>query len=274
MVDTMNPTPQGTAPKRLWLTYAWKDNEDQDVDYVIGALQAQGIEVHFDRAQLLAGKRLWDQIDKGISDPNSSDAWAIYTTKNSLESEPCLEEIAYALDRCLRTRGGAFPIVGIFPEPLDREIIPSAIATRLYVTLQDGDWARSVSDGLGQTRRSFQAPPVDPFFMKTYKVDEEFVLEVRPRAGAWYNAAILVPEEERKLFTNYWPGPKGRPKKFGSKTGGGSTGTAGERKFVGENISDVVNTQVSAYAWFSAPPSLIMLGADDDTYVIDNPFSA
>ena len=45
------------------------------------------------------------------------------------ESEPCLEEIAYALDRALRKRETDFPVIGIFPESLDRNIIPSAIAT-------------------------------------------------------------------------------------------------------------------------------------------------
>lgn len=261
-----------SAPKRLWLTYAWKDNQDQDVDYVIGELQAKGIEVHFDRAQLLAGQRLWQQIDKGITDPTRSDAWAVFTTKNSLESEPCLEEIAYALDRCLRTRGGNFPLIGIFPEPLDRSIVPSAIATRLYVTLQDADWAKSVSDGIGQTQRAFQTAPVQPFVLRTHMVGSEYVLEVHPRAGNWHAAAILVPENEKDRFIEYWPGPKGRPKKYGSKEHGESTGTSRGVKFVGEALFDLVNTQTSGYAWFSSPPSVIIIGADQETYRIENPF--
>ena len=263
-----------STPKRLWLTYAWKDNQDQDVDYVIGELQAQGIEVHFDRAQLLAGQRLWQQIDKGITDPDRSDAWAIFTTKNSLESEPCLEEIAYALDRCLRSRGGSFPLIGIFPEPLDRSIIPSAIATRLYVTLQDADWATSVSDGIGQTQRAFQPAPVQPFVHRTYKVEGEYVLEVHPRAGNWYSASVLVLESEKKYFKEYWPGPKGKPKKYGMKEGGSCTGTSNGENFVGETLSDHVNTQTSAYAWFSSPPSVVLIGADEETYRIDSPFRA
>ena len=88
--------------KKLWLTYAWKDNEAEQVDYVIQMLRAQGLEVGFDRARLIAGQRLWSQLDANISDAAKSDAWAIYATKNSLSSEPCLEEVRFQQWRCSR----------------------------------------------------------------------------------------------------------------------------------------------------------------------------
>ena len=132
---------------KLWLTYCWKDNETEQVDYVVQALGEQGHEVRFDRAHLTPGQRLWQQIDAAITDPSRCDAWAIYATKASLSSEACLEELAIALDRALRARGHAFPIIGIFSEALDRSIIPSPIATRLYVDLRDPEWARKVAAG-------------------------------------------------------------------------------------------------------------------------------
>jgi hypothetical protein len=46
---------------KLWLTYAWKDNENDQVDYIVQALQAEGLEVRFDRARLVPGQRLWPQ---------------------------------------------------------------------------------------------------------------------------------------------------------------------------------------------------------------------
>ena len=88
---------------KLWLTYAWKDNEQEDVDHIVAELRRAGIDVRYDRVQLLAGRRLWDQIDASIRDPDIA-AWAIYVTEHSLRSEPCQEELAYALDRTLRTR--------------------------------------------------------------------------------------------------------------------------------------------------------------------------
>ena len=53
----------------------------------------------------------------------------IYVTRKSLNSEPCREEVAYALDRALQTRGDAFPLIRIFPERADLTLIPGAIAT-------------------------------------------------------------------------------------------------------------------------------------------------
>jgi TIR domain len=108
---------------KLWLTYAWVDNEDSDVDHVIVELRKVGFDVHFDRRQIVVGQRLWPQIDKFISDPKQTDAWAIFATKHSLASEACQEELAYALDRALRVRGSDFPLIGIFPAPIDRSLI-------------------------------------------------------------------------------------------------------------------------------------------------------
>ena len=90
-----------TKPK-LWLTYAWKDNEDAQVDHVYHELIDAGLDVRLDRTQLTVGQRLWPQIDAGITDPEKCGGWAIYATKKSLESEPCLEEIAYAQAPCRR----------------------------------------------------------------------------------------------------------------------------------------------------------------------------
>src|SRR6266851_8521471 len=121
----------------LWLTYAWIDNADRDVDFVAQQLADAGIEVKIDRWNLEAGRRLWDQIDSFIRDPARSDAWAMYATENSLRSEKCQEEYAYALDRALDTRGGTFPIIGIFPGSVASDLIPAGIKTRLYVSTAD-----------------------------------------------------------------------------------------------------------------------------------------
>ncbi|WP_342237604.1 toll/interleukin-1 receptor domain-containing protein [Inquilinus sp. OTU3971] len=195
-----------SAPK-LWLTYAWRDNEEQDVDFVISELRGTGLEVHFDRAQLIVGKRLWQQVDAAIKDPSVS-AWAMFVTENSLRSEPCLEEIAYALDRALREKGSNFPLIGIFPAPVDREILPSALATRLYVNLRDPSWKKQIHDGVvGKNTFNVQAPT--PF---GHKWHTELTLEVWPRAGTWAPFAAMVPEEEHDNFgtifvssRNYFP---------------------------------------------------------------------
>src|SRR6516225_2803687 len=84
----------GAPKKKLWLTYAWVDNEGADVDFIVQELTNAGIDVQIDREQFVAGRRLWDQIGQHIQDPNQADAWALVVSKQSLESEPCRDELA------------------------------------------------------------------------------------------------------------------------------------------------------------------------------------
>lgn len=181
---------------KLWLTYAWKDNQDQDVDHIIAELRAKGLEVRYDRVQLLAGRRLWDQIDQAINDPTTA-AWAMLVTPNSLQSEPCQEEIAYALDRTLRSRGHAFPLIGIFPSEIDRTLIPSALATRLYVNLRDPEWAQQIYDAVNGSK-SVQPTSPPSYALHMHTVQGKPAVEVWPRSGRWYPFVALVPTRTAK----------------------------------------------------------------------------
>src|SRR5258705_9124152 len=89
-----------------WITYSWKDNQDGDVDFIAQELVRAGLAIKLDRWNIQAGKRLWEQIEKFITDADQCDGWIMYATQNSLASEPCREELAYALDRALSMRGG------------------------------------------------------------------------------------------------------------------------------------------------------------------------
>lgn len=243
---------------KLWLTYAWKDNESDQVDYVVHALRAEGLDVGFDRVRLVAGQRIWPQLDKAISDPEQSDAWAIYATKQSLSSEPCLEELATALDRALRTRAGAFPIIGIFPEPIDRALIPSAVATRLYVTLQDPDWAKRVSAGAGLEAPSLEIKSVPPYVLHATEEDGRLILEVRPRAGRWHPFVAMVLASQRDRLLNVGHGPSGRPPAVSMVLG--ETDVEAGGRYKGLQIENPVDPLNSAYVYFSSSPTQIVFG--------------
>lgn len=192
----------------LWLTYAWVDNQDQDVNHVIAELEATGLNVRYDRAELLAGRRLWQQLDAALKDP-AIDAWAMLVTEDSLQSEPCQEEIAYALDRALRHGSMDFPLIGIFAGPIDPLLIPSAISTRLYVNLRSPTWAEDVADGVNGRKRQATISPPDPFAHKLHEVDGRKVLEVWPRSGRWHSFVCLVPTAELAKLMSVAHGPSG-----------------------------------------------------------------
>jgi len=182
----------------VWITYAWKDNEDGDVDFIAQELQSLGLAIKLDRWNIQAGKRLWAQIESFIQNETESDAWILYATQNSLGSEPCQEEYAYALDRALSKRGSSFPVIGLFPGPVERSLIPAGIRTRLYVSTTDPDWKERILAAVEGRVPSVSRAGLDPYSLKVHTVEGGYLIEVRPRAGVWFPFAFAVPLEEKE----------------------------------------------------------------------------
>lgn len=258
--------------KKLWLTYCWKDNEELDVDFIVQELVKVGLDVQLDRRKLLTGRRLWEQIDASITKPENSDAWAIVVSKQSLESEPCREEIAYALDRALRTRGGGYPLMGIFVEHVARDLIPSAIQSRLYVSLESDDWVERIRSGAAGEAPEISTPDITPYSITLHRnhAGHPLVVEARPRAGYWNPCAIRVLTTEkdfiegvivrpsRKLPTlghrEFREGPDPRDRRWWMHDGGEAS---------------TASPTLSMYAFFSAVPSRLFIGPADDMVEIN-----
>jgi hypothetical protein len=191
-----------SGKKSVWLTYAWDDNKDQDVDFIAQELIRAGVDVKLDRWNLTAGKRLWEQIESFIQDPDKSDGWILYATQTSLGSEACKEEFAYALDRALNTRGEEFPVIGLFPAPVDESLIPAGIKTRLYVSTTDPDWKERIVSAVEGRTPCITKTQVEPYVIKLHQRDlkrgyRRIVIEVRPRAGTWSPFIACIPAEEK-----------------------------------------------------------------------------
>jgi hypothetical protein len=153
----------GLAVKKVWITYAWADNSQGDVDFVAQELQQAGVEVKLDRWNLSAGHRLWSQIEEFICNENNSDAWLLIATDNSLSSEPCKEEFAYALDRALNARGQNFPVIGLFLGPTDQSLIPAGVRTRLCVSITDPDWKERIVAAAEGRDQHIKRQKIQPF---------------------------------------------------------------------------------------------------------------
>ena len=89
---------------RVWITYAWADNNEGDFDYLVNRLEVGGVPARYDKIALVVGQRLWDQIANQITGGELA-AWAYLITPQSVHSEACCEELTYALDRALRHGG-------------------------------------------------------------------------------------------------------------------------------------------------------------------------
>jgi len=188
--------------KSIWITYAWDDNADGDVDFAAQELIRKGLDVKLDRWNLTAGKRLWEQIESFIQDPVKSDGWLLYTTQTSLGNEKCKEEFAYALDRALSTRGGDFPVIALFPATVDESLIPAGIKTRLFVSLTDPDWKERIVSAVERREPSVTKHLFEPYSLTIHKIggesgQETYAIEVRPRGGTWSPFIAGIPLNEK-----------------------------------------------------------------------------
>jgi len=196
-----------------WLTYAWSDNADGDVDFVAQELVAAGLDLKLDRWNVGAGRRLWDQLAGFIQDPAESDAWILFASQASLGSEPCQEEFAYALDRALSVRGATFPIIGLFNGPVDTALIPAAVRVRLCVSTTDPDWKERVVSAAEARSPAVSRPQLAPYQIRLHaQADGTHAIEVRPRAGSWSPFCAGVPADEKDhVRPTIMHGPANRP---------------------------------------------------------------
>lgn len=118
-------------PDPIWITYSWADNDEGDFDYLVQELEKAGISALYDKIALIAGRRLWQQIATKIEKEPLS-GWAYLITPQSVSSEACQEELGYALQRALETKGKEFPLIGLLHQVSIKDV-PLALRIRLCV---------------------------------------------------------------------------------------------------------------------------------------------
>lgn len=258
--------------KRVWITYAWADNRNGDVDFVAQELKAAGLIVELDRWKLEAGKRLWEQISHFIEAPDQSDAWLLYATQASLGSEACKEELYTALDRALQKRGGDYPIIGLFPGAIDHDVIPAPIRIRLHVSLQDPDWKKRIKAAAEGQPLDTDSPNILPYHVAVHRWGR-FYIELRPRAGRWHPFFMGVPvAEEAAVDPNVIVGPSGQVPSAAMvhvQTGLPPQLDGWAVRYVGNEITPTT----SAYIQCTVLPSRVLFGTrapGGPLFIVDN----
>lgn len=251
--------------KVVWITYAWEDNQHGDVDFVAQELTASGLTVKLDRWSLRAGLRLWEQIGDHISNAQLSDAWLIYATQNSLGSEACREEYAYALDRALNARGESFPVIALFPSTVDRDLIPPGIRTRLFVSLTDPEWKERIKAAAEGRQPTVQMGTMEPYALTVHPVgDGRYAVEVRPRAGTWSPFFAGVPLKRRDVLNpKIMRGPRGFVPAAGSLSAPGDEESADAEWWIMYANDEATPTQ-SYFVFCNSLPSALVFGQRGD----------
>lgn len=261
------------AGKNLWITYSWKDNSNQDVDFIAQELGKAGLDVHLDRYDLVPGQRLWDQIQKAIDDPSKCDGWLWVVTQNSLGSEKCKEEFSYALNRALGNRGDGFPVIALFLGDIDQSLITPGIKVRLYVNITSPGWKEQIVAGVERRAPDRPVQNLEPFYIQIHeKSPSQFFIEIRPRAGTWHPFFVTIPKEEKELVGgSLWIAPAGRPDlliKIFCSLGPLEGSPAGDSDRWAFGLQEDITPAKSAFLMCNVLPSNIVFGSPGEEYGI------
>lgn len=247
----------------LWITYAWKDDDEGDFSYLVQELHATEIEATYDKIALIPGRRLWEQIGDKIADSPLS-GWAYLITANSLASEACREELAYALDRALRARGGDFPLIGLL-HAVRIEDVPPALRVRLCISLASPDWKEELAAAVEGRPPQQEAIPQPKYVWNVHAnylaIPDHVAVEVRPRFGGLMYWRLVVPSSASVVQWGF--GPAGGGAIAGIKTmsieGGGLNLQGTPCSVFGS--ADTLSPSISAYVVFQGElPEIIGFG--------------
>ena len=254
--------------RKLWLTYAWTDNDEQDIDYCVQRLTDAGLNVNLDRFNLSAGYHLWAQIEQYITDPAYTDAWLIFATPNSLASKKCQEELQWALNRALEERGISFPLLALFPTQVGNDLIPAPIKSRLFVSLEDDDWVERILAAVEGRQPNISTERLEPYSLTIHQDEGQskpYSVELRPRPGAakWSPFLAAVPADEAKqIDPGILPGPKNRPFR-GAMVSHPTRGYSHDGNWYVMTASDEASPEKSYYLICRDLPSKLVFGNED-----------
>lgn len=255
---------------KVWLTYAWADNEEGDFAYLVQELDRAGISAIYDKIAIIPGRKLWPQIADNISNEEIS-AWAYLITPNSLSSAACQEELAYALQRALETCGEEYPLIGLLHNVSIREV-PMPIRVRLCVDLANPDWIEEIRAALSGAPPRREVPEKNPLIIK---IHTDYLgragnnaIEIRPRFGELRYWRLAFPSK----------GPQPVNWGLGPANGGGIAGVRMETmegefkdvggismKFVG--AGSPLTPSTSAYAVFESElPDKVFFGIAQEPF--------
>jgi len=254
----------------LWLTYAWSDNDEGDFDYLVQKLKSNGIPSIYDKISLIPGRKLWAQIANKIEKGPLS-AWAYLITPNSLSSSACQEELVYALQRALDTKGEEFPLIGLLHNVSIRDV-PLALRVRLCVNLANPDWIEEIRAGIEGVTPSRKTQTQLPYIIKIHdkylnQVNKN-AIEIRPRFGEIAYWRLAFPSDGPQPM-RWGAGPSNgggiSSMRIGTITGEYNNIGGIPMKFIGAGSS--LSPSTSAYAVFEGGlPKRFFFGKSNETF--------
>jgi hypothetical protein len=185
-----------TNQKKIWITYSWDDNDQNNIDFYAQELKQQGLDVYLDRYTLSAGQDLWQQIENYIK--GECDAWIYCLSQSSIISDPCLKEYFFAIEKTRQTRGENFPIIFLFPTTYNEDLIPQKIKNALYVSIVDSDWKERIKAAVEGRKPNVNPPFFPPYIIELREQNNKIYISISPRVGVWKDVFVGIPAIENE----------------------------------------------------------------------------
>lgn len=238
---------------RIWITYAWADNVQGDFEYLVQELATADVDATFDKIAIVPGQRLWEQIAARITN-DPIEGWGYLLTPNSLASEACREELAYALDRALSAKGNTFPLIGLL-HGVRIDDIPPALRIRLCVSLASPTWKEEIKAGLEKRPPVFSGKQQTKYDWQVHKVyggiPSQIAVEVRPRFGEIMYWRFAVPITAPILSWGHGPSAGGAIALISVNSTEGNSGKIRGIPVTWFGAGDRLSPGVSAYVVFN-----------------------
>jgi hypothetical protein len=254
---------------RIWITYAWADNEAGDFTYLLQELNVYGVDAKYDKIAIIPGRDLWDQIATEIT-KSDIDGWAYLLTPNSLASAPCREELAYALSRALSTRGRSFPLIGLL-HGVRIQDVPPALRVRLCVSLANPNWKEEIKAGLESRPPQVSSEPQTQYVWQIHQgyggASGSTAIEVRPRFGEIMYWRFALPVSTPVAFWGHGPAGGGPVSGNRSNSINGAAGEMNGAPVTYFGAGDRLTPGISAYVVFNgALPDFVAFGLASEVF--------
>jgi len=264
----MGQKDQKSGYTRLWISYPWNRQEDQDFTYLVSALENEQIQATYDSLQMQHETCLWQRVTQRLQSVDF-DGWLYVLTHQFLSHKKCTDDFIAALNQIGWQMGQEFPMVGLL-HGVGIQHVPPAIRVRPCISAFDPDWRQRVSEAIKErasSRKNSGPGEARRFVWKIhscYRGNPHLTaIEVCPKRGSMQYWRFAIPKGSRIALWGVGPagGAEISPIKFGVVKGYGRYGNAYVSWF---GAANGLSNKESAYAVFSGPvPDFVCFGPPD-----------
>jgi hypothetical protein len=131
-------TDQNTGQPRLWISYPWVNNEEEDFAYLTKHLALENFEAVYDSVEIVPDSLLWQRIVQRLQSIGF-DGWLYVLTHQCISRREYTAELTKAIDQALLHMGPRYPMAGLM-YGIATQHVPPVLRALPCISLGDPNW--------------------------------------------------------------------------------------------------------------------------------------